>query len=262
MTLKLTPATTLLPTFLALCMALSATAQANNWSSTNLQLLQGSQYEEPGAAGDVARGILTLEHARGYEWGRLFMFADFSKDDRQGLRHERLYGEFYGMYGLSRATGVDLSAGILKDVNATLGINYGDGTDDANARILLPGITLDFDLPGFRFFSLDLLAYLDRGRENAGFCNGNSWQITPAWNRPFNVGNLKMQFSGFVDVIGRHGGCAAQVLTQPQLRVDIGDWVGAPGKLEAGFEYQYWNNKYGIRGFDEHLPQLMLLWNL
>lgn len=232
-------------------------ATAAQWADSELQLLRGTAFAEPGAGGDVGKSIATLSHASGHDWGRLFGFLDYSRFDAAGGGEEDFYGELYASFGRAEP----LAAGPLRDVKLTLGANYGENTGGANPRVLLPGLTFDLALPGFAYFNVDVLAYVDRGRFNgaATACNGESWQITPAWKYPFRVGALAMSLEGFADWIGAHGACAGQFLSQPQLRLDLGALAGAPERLYLGVEYQYWRNKYGIKGLDEHFPQALAL---
>ncbi len=134
--------------------------------------------------------------------------------------------------------------------------------------MLLLGPTFDLAVPGFAFFNVDVLAYRDSGTFS-GFGGGHlcgstktTYQVTPAWNLPFSIGPAKFSFGGFMDVIGSHGTCKQQVLTQPQLRRDVGNHFGSPGKVFVGIEYQYWKNKFGIDGRKESFPQAMLAWKL
>jgi hypothetical protein len=40
----------------------------------------------------------------------------------------------------------------------------------------------------------------------------------------------------------------------------VGDLWGNSGHFYAGIEYQYWHNKYGIKGLNESVPQVLVLW--
>jgi hypothetical protein len=64
----------------------------------------------------------------------------------------------------------------------------------------------------------------------------------------------------FVDFIGSHGSCASQTLSQPQLKLDVGNFWSKPGKAYVGVEWKYWRNKFGIAGLKEDFPQLLGVW--
>lgn len=170
-----------------------------------------------------------------------------------------VYGEAYSYLTLGKLLGKDLSLGIFKDINATVGVNAGESFDSpqSGARIFLYGVTLDFNLPGFKMFTLDFLKH----DQFEPVPNGSSWQITPVWIVPFTVAGTKWSLEGFADVIGRKNTNYAQtIIAQPQLRLDVGDLWGKSGHFYAGIEYQYWHNKYGIQGLHESLPQALALW--
>lgn len=122
-------------------------------------------------------------------------------------------------------------------------------------NIYLYGIGFNLKLPGFAYFGLNLYV------RDMRTISGKSYQISPYWSLPFTVGSLKMTFDGFLDYAGHEGNTVANLLTQPQLLVDIGNMWGAPNTLYAGIEYQYWKNKYGVDGVNESLPQAMVKWN-
>jgi hypothetical protein len=134
--------------------------------------------------------------------------------------------------------------------------------------IFLPGITLDFDVPGFVVFNVDFLAFIDHGNfkpdsaTTVAACGGyaSTYQITPSWFAPFEIAGQKFGFSGFWDFIGSHGTCVSQNLPQTQLRWDVGANFGAPKTAYIGVEYQYWHNKYGFQGVEDNLPQFLFVW--
>jgi nucleoside-specific outer membrane channel protein Tsx len=250
---------------------LFATASyAADWSDTELQLLHGTQFRDNGNDAEFAKSILTLQHASGWKYGRNFFFVDMLKSDAKDNRYGEVYGEFYTTLSTSKIAGYDWSKNFLKDIGITAGINYGskNSTFGPNPKIYLLGPTFDLSVPGFNFLNVDVLAYHDTSTFS-GFGGGYScgevkttYQVTPSWQLPFSIGSAKFSFEGFMDVIGSHGSCKQQVLTQPQLRWDVGNHFGTPGKVYLGIEYQYWKNKFGIDGRTEHFPQALLVWKL
>lgn len=247
---------------------MSTTALAAEWSDTEAHLLYGSRYREPFNPDNVSKTILTLQNASGFKYGRTFFFVDFLRSNDKDNNTGEVYGEFYPTFSLSKISGQKIAFGPVRDVGLTAGINYGAKNVGANPRVFLPGVTLDFDVPGFAFLNVDFLAYVDHGRfkPNAATsfdnCGGHEtgWQITPAWLLPFEIGGQKFEFSGFWDFIGSRGTCKFETLTQPQLRWDVGANFGAPKTIYVGLEYQYWHNKFGFEGVNEHNPQALLVW--
>lgn len=248
----------------------TTTAGAAEWSDTEVQFLYGSEFREPFNTEDVSKTIITLTQASGHKYGGNFFFVDFLKSDEADNDEQEVYGEWYTMLSLSKLSGATIGAGPLKDVSATFGINAGSKTNGARPLVFLPGATLHLDVPGFAFFNVDVLAYIDRGKFDGNDSCGTgktTYQITPAWLLPFQIGNAKFQFTGFADFIGAHGDCKAQILTQPQLRLDVGNFFGKPDTVFVGFEYQYWKNKFGgsksgpsIATQDDNFAQFLLTW--
>jgi nucleoside-specific outer membrane channel protein Tsx len=91
-------------------------------------------------------------------------------------------------------------------------------------------------------------------------CTSTTFQLTPSWSLPFSLAGAGLSFTGFADFIGSHGDCASQVLTQPELRLDISRMWGKPGVLQAGVQWHYWHNKYGVDGVDDSVVMPVLFW--
>jgi hypothetical protein len=245
-------------------------SHAADWSDTEVQLLHGEKFHDNGNDVDISKTILTLQHASGYKYGRNFFFVDMVKSDDKDNDAAEIYGEAYTTFSGSKIGGLDWSKNFLKDVGLTLGINYGTKNSEfgPNPKVLLAGPTFDLNVPGFAFFNVDVLAYRDTGRFS-GFGGGRlcgkketTYQVTPSWNLPISIGSAKFSFEGFVDFVGHHGDCKKSVLAQPQFRWDVGNHFGKPGTIFLGIEYQYWNNKFGVKDLDDHFPQVLLVWKL
>lgn len=246
---------------LALALAIGAgQASAADWSETDVQMMNGTSFRDPGIHDDVTKTTITLQHVSGYAYGRNYFFVDSYWGTKNAPRSNDIYGEYYHYLSLGKTTGATFGGGILKDVSLTAGVNAGASTGGAGTRILLYGVTLDFAVPGFSYFNVDLLAYDDRSQFNGVQPHyRNSYQVTPVWRLPFSIGPTHWSFEGFCDYIGARGqGTVNQLLCQPQLRLDVGELVS--GRRDAffiGTEYQYWHNKYGIDGLDESFPNIM-----
>ena len=221
-----------------------AVAGAEDFSATNLQLLHGRGFE----LGPLQRDILTFEHVSGWSLGSNFIFFDVSEPFADGTE---AYGEWYSRLSWSKLGLTSAGTGWLEDVSFAGSLNAGTGF-----RAYLAGVTLHLKPPGFAFLDLDVMAYDDRSDSEVAYI------VTPAWEAPFTLGRASLRFRGFVDLIGAEGARARQLLAQPQLLLDVGGLVGRRDRFFAGVEYQYWHNKFGLRGVDEALAQVMVLWQL
>lgn len=229
------------------------------WSNTELQYLHGDGYRMPSNVEDISQSIITFTHAHGWTFGRNFMFMDTLITEDGQPPQSSVYGEAYSYFSLNKISGRDLSFSLFKDLNATVGVNAGENFDNPRSgpRIALYGVTVDFNLPGFSLFTVDFL----RHNPLEPYPQGTSWQITPVWKFPFELFGTKWSLEGFADFIGKKGpGYARNALAQPQIRLDVGDLWGHSKHFYVGIEYQYWHNKYGIKGLHESLPQALVLW--
>jgi nucleoside-specific outer membrane channel protein Tsx len=235
--------------FLCFCLLAASQAFAQIWRSDNLQLLHGYGFSDR-----QEQSTLTLEHAQGAGPVSLFLFLDAYHRPKPGFS---VYGEFYGYLSLSALTGVPLSIGPLKDVSIDAGINAGADFRDKPFKAWLHGLTLDFAVPGFEFFQINFNAYKQENAPDYGV------QITPVWSIPFEIGPVRCKFRGYLDWTSgnalptRHW----YLLTQPQFLIDLGHFFQADNRFYIGVEYHRWEHKYGIKGFRESSPQMMMLLN-
>jgi len=215
---------------------------ATDFSVTNLSLLHGKGFKFD----DNAQYTVTLDHAQSWAYGDVFFFID-SFNPFTGDSNE--YGEFHPRFSLSKITGRDFSNKLLHDVSIATEVEFGE-----NHRAYLYGLGFYFKTNDFSFFNVNVYV-----RDDVRL-GGKSWQITPYWQLPFSIGNTRWSFEGFADIAGNEDSSKHNVIFQPQLLMDIGHLVGKPGQLKAGFEYNYWHNKFGVDGVTQKVPQLMLKW--
>ena len=236
---------------------------AGSFSAWNMQVLYGTDFEEPFNPNQVGKLTLSIENSAAWSWGSSYFFVDTLYSTQNDNGAWDLYGEWYPSASFGKMSGKDLSAGIFKDISLTMGLNAGRKSTGASPLVFLPGTTIDFKLPGFAFFSLGLYAYIDEGKfdgESNG-CNNTGFQATSSWLVPFHLGKTDWQFGGFGEYITAHGACVEQFVSQTQLLVDLGKAFGrSPEKFYAGIEYVYWNNKFGNKGLDESVPQFMMMY--
>ena len=216
------------------------------WSKNNVQILKGWDYE----AGDSGRTILTLEHANEWRYGDFFAFIDGTRFDDGGTTY---YFEPSLRLSLSKLTGAAKSAGLIKDLLITTNFEY----PEHGPWTALYGLGLSWTLPGFVFFNSNF--YL---RDNPDL-NSSTWQVTVAWNRPFTLGRVKMLAEGFADFAGKEEYRAENQLIVPRILADLGELLFEESdRLFLGIEWQYWHNKFGIKGVNESVPQVMIKWVL
>jgi nucleoside-specific outer membrane channel protein Tsx len=225
----------------------AADAGSATWSSTNIQYLRGSDYE----VGDDKRSIITLEHVNGWKYGDNFFFVDITNPDRKGtLSSTGYYGEISPRLSLSSLSGKKPGTGLLKDVLITTTAEIGEGFKN-----YLYGLAVDLAIPNVPVFQIN---YYVRNEITASTERGS--QLTLVWLAPFNVGATSWLFEGFLDYAFGNDPSEDNLLAGPRMLLDVGKFVGAEGQLQAGIEYQYWSNKFGIKNVDENVVQTMVKW--
>jgi len=233
----------------------SPSALAQHFTSSNLQLLHGFDFDDRYTGANTDSGSLTtasFETFAARPWGDSFLFIDLNHGqllDFVGARRGRsnlLYAEWQPRLSLNRWR-EHSSGGVIRDVLIATQFN----ASDDGFRATLIGVGVDFNIPGFNVFGSNLYW------RNDNF-NDATAQLTTFWST-----NLGAQDSGwssecFIDITGtdRDG---TDVILQPRLLHDIGRQLGSSaGQWFAGVEWYYHHND----ALTTNVPQLMLKWVL
>ena len=233
------------------------------FSASNVQAVYGWSFQEPGIAEDVQKNVFTFENTTAWSWGSSYLFVDVMRSwSDADANAKEVYGEWFPSMSLRHLAGKGPSTGFVRDVSATLGLNGGVRSTGPAPFVVLPGATVNLNVPGFAFVSLGAYAFIDLGRFQGQptNCRGTTFQLTPAWSLPFAVGPVGFQFDGFVDFIGSHANCEEMVISQPQLKLDLSRLWNDAGRLFLGVEFAYWHNKYGIAGLEDKVFQPLVVW--
>jgi len=221
-------------TVLGFLLLTTATSASPVWQSNNIFLLHGQGYE----VNADKQTTITLEHASGWSKGDLFAFVDFTKfhssNDNSGY-----YGEISPRLSLGKITGKDFSTGLIKDVLVAFAAEFGEG--DVEGYLIGPGF--DLNVPGFNFVSFNIYKrFITTDRD------GETIQITTAWNKTTSLWNSTLTFAGYIDWnLDNDGFYQSNIHFNPRLKYDLGPLLNiAEKKATVGLEYSYWKNKYGI----------------
>ncbi|OIO73267.1 MAG: hypothetical protein AUJ57_04730 [Zetaproteobacteria bacterium CG1_02_53_45] len=143
----------------ALCAGFPIPSHA--FSSTNLQLLYGSNFHDNYYGNNTSNGkmtTLTLEHFSTWDYGDNYFFVDLLSGDflnfaglPSGSR-SRIYSEWAPRLSLSAISGHDLAVGIFKDFFIAGQLNR-DG-EGFHAEMI--GLGTDLAVPGFNLLSTHL----------------------------------------------------------------------------------------------------------
>jgi nucleoside-specific outer membrane channel protein Tsx len=149
-----------------------------------------------------------------------------------------------------------LNLGPLSDVLLGGGVNVLFG-GEGDFFVYLAGTVLKFDIPEPGLFQLETYYY----KQTGGTYDG-TYPITPSWDIPFSVTDkFRLRAPGFLDYIGDRGLDATQLVTQPQLLLDMGNFWGKPDAVFFRSEWRYWHNVVGLERVDESILQANLLFN-
>ncbi|MGM0767425.1 MAG: outer membrane protein OmpK [Pseudomonadota bacterium] len=222
-----------------LAAALAPSAYAEKFfSDSSISLLHSDSYENFGKQ-EVSETYFTFENATGHNWGSTFFFVDSYQGQSSVDGRDDIYGEFSPALSLSWLTGNEMSAGPIADVYLAGTYEFGGGV---NANNYLYGAGLAWTVPGFSYFNTTVY-YVDNNQDDPG--NADDWQLTVTWATPFNIGASALLFDGFIDYSTAESDHEAEFHFNPQLKLDVGNYLGNPGVFYAGIEYSYWRNKFG-----------------
>ncbi|MDN3651228.1 outer membrane protein OmpK [Thalassotalea ponticola] len=212
------------------------------WSDNSVSLLHNVNQYHVNENDDVV--TVTLEHASGHSWGDLFFFADRLdfKQDSDNVAAKETYSELSPRLSLSYATGSKFEYGIVSDVFIATTwehSTYHSAVFSNSFDNYLVGVGADLKLPGFAYANVNVY---QANNENVD----NDQQLTLVWGYPFSIGNADFMFDGYIDWSSAADTHKAEFHFNPQLRLDVGKYFGIAKKFEAGIEYSYWDNKFGL----------------
>ena len=246
---------------LAADMAAPAAPAPFTFSTTEIQLQYG-KLDNPFNGSKSWTPIVTLQHASSWVFGDVFFFIDYLDDKRTDVTNfndKDFYGEFYGYFSSSKLLGVNYGDGLIKDIGVVGGLNAGA---DANYLSYLPGVYVDWKVPGFAFFRTQLTAVIDDSDFPAKQKDG--WQFDWSFAAPFEIAGQFFSLEGHIEYTANSRNLSFGnkqsdwILGQPQLRWDAG--YALTGKKDVfflGTEYQFWINKLGTKTIDESAFQAL-----
>jgi nucleoside-specific outer membrane channel protein Tsx len=265
-----TPASLLVAAALAAA-ALPSLAVADGFSTTNIQLLQGWDFDDKKYGYNTASGAmttLTLNTYSTWEYGDNFAFVDMYLGEFRNAFGEPAFGAGFGQSTgaqayvewhprlfLNKVLGQQGDAfGIIRNWGLAGEVNVGP-----SFYAYLAGFGFDLALPAPYTVGVNLYYRYDR-------YDYHQWQVSPFWTIPFAIGQARFLFTGFIDISGakdaqRNAGL--DFLAEPELLVDVlAPFGGKPNRLYVGCECHLHRYPSGFWG-DSHTtsaPQLMGQW--
>lgn len=242
---------------LSLAALLAPAAAHAEFGTTNFQLLVGNNFNDNLLGYDTPTGnmtTVTVNHFSTWAYGDNFAFVDMQRGNFTDGKGATLYAEWHPRLFLNK---LGLPTGsIVKNWGVAAEINNGPAF-----QAVMGGLGLDLAIPGFQVAGLNVYYRYDTVFGTpVGNIYTNTWQVSPFWDVPFKTGPVSWDFSGFVDVTTNHDK-KLDIMAQPELLVDVGNFFGSPGKFHAGVEWYI----HRYRNFDDKdktvsAPQLMVQW--
>jgi len=260
--------TRLLPFCLAAAaLAVSASAQAADWSDTSISWRYGTRFAEPFNPQDIKKHIFALTHASGYKYGSNFFNVDLLQSDdadpgslTQTDGAQEAYVVYRHTVDFGKLRGSDIKFGKVRGAGATFGFDWNTKNDvgyNSRKRMLVAGPTLMWDVPGF--LNTSILALHESNAPSGAFppisgvADRYTYDVHPMFNAVWGIPlGERVSFEGYLNWIASKGkdevGRATGVETNVDMMImyDIGTTMGyAKNTFRVGIEYQYWRNKFG-----------------
>jgi nucleoside-specific outer membrane channel protein Tsx len=256
--------------FVASLSGFVAPSFAGDWSDTAISWRYGDKFREPFNAQNISKNIVSLTHADSYKYGSNFLNIDeliSDSKDPAGATSNAGAIETYIVYrhtlDIGKISEREIKFGWVRGAGLTAGFDFNNKRDagyNSRKRMLAIGPTVMLDVPGFLNISLLELWENNNPSISAGAFNPgyplNSYDYTPhpmlnvVWTVP--MGALPVSFEGYANFIAAKGidetghNTAQETNIDMQFMYDLYPLTGsAKNKFRAGFEYQYWNNKFG-----------------
>ncbi|HET7755602.1 MAG TPA: ion channel protein Tsx [Anaeromyxobacteraceae bacterium] len=215
-------------------------AQAEGFATANVQVLQGFNFKDVSGNGNNTRAgdmnTVTFNYYGTHAYGDLLFFADLTRTRGAFVNaftggpdgRTNVYSELQPRFGFGKIFGKN-PVPFFKDFGPAFELNQG-----YNFFAYLGGFGGDFNLPGPYVAGMNLYYRYDQ-------FSYHSWQATLYWGVPFKVGPANMVLAGFADLSGaknpNDGNLGLDIMTQPQLLVDVGAPFGVPSRFWFGTEY-------------------------
>jgi nucleoside-specific outer membrane channel protein Tsx len=207
-----------------------------------IETLYGTGYD---GRSKHAMAVVTYRHVKPWTIGDNFYFIDLTNVDNFSNAGST-YVEWGPRLSLGKTLrGEPLHFGLVRDIYLVGELNYSRNKRGSNAT-LLEGVSVDLGIPGFQVLKLHL------ERRDDPDLPGATGQVSTIYNYPFRIGRQQFAVEGFLDFVRGEGGNADALHGQPQLL-----WKWRP-HFDLGFEWQYWHNKLGRKGFTESVVQAMV----
>jgi nucleoside-specific outer membrane channel protein Tsx len=248
---------------LSLAALLAPAAARAEFGTTNFQLLQGFNFNDNLLGYNTTTGdmtTVTINHFHTWSLGDNFMFVDIYRGkfldagDAPTSNRSLLYAEWHPRLFLNKlgapTGGFIKNWGVAGEINASAGF-----------YAYLLGGGLDMAIPGFKVAGLNVYYRTDFVDAGAAVYT-HTWQVSPFWDIDFKIGPTSWEFTGFMDITTNHDK-DIDVMTQPQLLIDVGQFAGAPGKFQLGVEWylhSYANPIDNGARKTVSAPQVMIQW--
>ena len=223
----------------ALSTAATFTQAAPVWQDFSITGLYGENYAHPvGMVDDLEQTTITAEYAAGLKYGDFFAFADRTNNDLSG---NETYFEVAPRLSLGAVSGQKLAVGPIKDVLIATTWEGGEGFNN-----YLYGIGFALDIPYTQYANINFYKVENDGQED-------DYQMTITYAIPFKLGSEEFLADAFIDwSTAEKNNHASELNWTSQYKWNVGKHISPDTKLYVGIEHSVWNNKYAIKGLDEH----------
>ena len=223
----------------AISTAATFTQAAPVWQDFSITGLYGENYAHPvGMVDDLEQTTITAEYAAGLKYGDFFAFADRTNNDLSG---NETYFEVAPRLSLGAVSGQKLAVGPIKDVLIATTWEGGEGFNN-----YLYGIGFALDIPYTQYANINFYKVENDGQED-------DYQMTITYAIPFKLGSEEFLADAFLDwSTAEKNNHASELNWTSQYKWNVGKHISPETKLYVGIEHSVWNNKYAIKGLDEH----------
>lgn len=242
----------------ALVAAIAAAPARAEFGTTNFQVLQGFSFNDNLLGYDTPTGnmtTVTVNHFSTWKYGDNFAFVDMQRGNFTAGNGAMLYAEWHPRLFLNKLGAP--TGGIVKNWGLAGEINNGFAF-----QAVMGGLGLDLAIPGFQVAGLNVYYRYDTvWIPGVVKLYNNTWQVSPFWDIPFKTGPLSWDFSGFIDIT-TNSDKKIDIMTQPELLLDVGAFAGAPGQFHVGVEWyvHQYKNPVDNKTKTVSAPQLMVQW--
>ena len=203
----------------------SSQLNAADFRSGSLSYLNGSNYKVV----PEKQQTITFDYVAVWQWGDMYMFVDSTSFNNAGSTY---YGEFSPRIKINEFSGDSFISKMF------LAATFERGKNGLESNLY--GVGFDFNVEALNYLTANFYQ-----RDNPDVA-GKGYQMTSTFSYSSPIGGIPILFDGYIDWTFSSDESEENFHLNPQIKIDMKQWLKTKQQWYVGIEYDYWQNKFGL----------------